>query len=120
MNAKRVLSRGAIYIVLTLFCLFYLMPFYVMFITGLKPYEDLNVTRMWELPKRIHLDGILEAWERVAPNFFNSAIVTIPAALLSSIIGSMNGSPVVTPIESILHRVKTRARRSAVVTAWAA
>ena len=91
MNAKRVLSRGAIYFVLIAFCLFYLIPFYVMFITGLKPYEDLNVTRMWELPNGIHLDGIVEAWKRVAPNFRNSAMITIPAALLSSIIGSMNG-----------------------------
>jgi glucose/mannose transport system permease protein len=67
------------------------MPFYVMFITGLKPYEDLNVTRMWELPDGIHLEGITEAWIRVAPNFRNSMVITIPAALISSFIGSING-----------------------------
>jgi len=91
MNVRRTLSRGAIYFALIVFSLFYLMPFYVMFITGLKPYEDLNVTRMWELPKGIHLEGIVEAWKRVSPNFYNSAIITIPAALISSLIGSMNG-----------------------------
>jgi glucose/mannose transport system permease protein len=91
MNVRRFLSRSGIYFALIAFSLFYLMPFYVMFITGLKPYEDLNVTRMWELPKGIHLDGITEAWRRVAPNFYNSAIITIPAALISSLIGSMNG-----------------------------
>jgi glucose/mannose transport system permease protein len=91
MSLQRLWSRGAIYLVLIAFCLFYLMPFYVMFITGLKPYEDLNVTRMWELPKGIHLDGITEAWERVAPNFRNTLVITIPAALISSFIGSMNG-----------------------------
>ena len=62
MSLPRLWSRGAIYLVLIAFSLFYLMPFYVMFITGLKPYEDLNVTRMWELPRGIHLDGITEAW----------------------------------------------------------
>jgi glucose/mannose transport system permease protein len=91
MNLRRVLSRGVIYFALVAFSLFYLMPFYVMFITGLKPYEDLNVTRMWELPKGIHLEGIAEAWRRVSPNFWNSAMITIPAALISSAIGSMNG-----------------------------
>jgi glucose/mannose transport system permease protein len=91
MSLQRLWSRGAIYLVLIAFCLFYLMPFYVMFITGLKPYEDLNVTRMWELPKGIHLDGITEAWKRVAPNFRNTLVITIPAALISSFIGSMNG-----------------------------
>jgi glucose/mannose transport system permease protein len=91
MNLQRIWSRGAIYFVLIAFSLFYLIPFYVMFITGLKPYEDLNVTRMWELPKSIHLEGIVEAWRRVAPNFRNSVMITIPAALISSFIGSING-----------------------------
>ncbi|MFO7698591.1 MAG: carbohydrate ABC transporter permease [Anaerolineae bacterium] len=85
------LSRPLIYLVLILFCLFYLMPFYVMIITSLKPYADLNVTRMWELPKTISLEGFVEAWKRVAPNFRNSIEITIPAALLSSLLGSING-----------------------------
>ena len=91
MSLQRFWSRGAIYLVLIAFCLFYLMPFYVMFITGLKPYEDLNVTRMWELPRGIHLEGFSEAWKTVAPNFRNSTMITIPAALISSLIGSING-----------------------------
>lgn len=85
------LSRPLIYLVLILFCLFYLMPFYVMVITSLKPYVDLNVTRMWELPKTISLEGFIEAWRRVAPNFRNSVEITIPAALISSVLGSING-----------------------------
>ena len=91
MRARKLLSRGAIYLVLAGFCAFYLMPFYVMIITSLKPYEDLNVTRMWELPRGIHLEGIIEAWRVVAPNFRNSAMITIPAALISSVVGSLNG-----------------------------
>lgn len=91
MTLQHILSRGTIYFILTVFCLFFLMPFYVMFITALKPYEDLNVNRMWELPESIQLGGIVKAWKRVAPNFRNSAMITIPAALISSMIGSMNG-----------------------------
>ncbi len=91
MSLQRLWSRGGIYLVLIAFALFYLMPFYVMLITGLKPYEDVSVTRMWELPNGIHLEGILEAWDRVAPNFRNTMMITIPAALISSFIGSING-----------------------------
>ncbi|HOU13778.1 MAG TPA: carbohydrate ABC transporter permease [Anaerolineae bacterium] len=91
MKTRQLLSRSAIYFFLIVFCLFYLLPFYVMFITGLKPYEDLNVTRMWDLPKTVSLDGIREAWNRVAPNFRNSIVITIPAAIISSFIGSING-----------------------------
>jgi glucose/mannose transport system permease protein len=91
MSLQRLWTRGAIYLVLIAFCAFYLMPFYVMIITGLKPYVDVNVTRMWELPKSIYLGSITEAWTLVSPNFWNSMQITIPAALISSLIGSING-----------------------------
>lgn len=91
MNVERIGKRAATYLVLCLFCAFYLMPFYVMIITGLKPYEDVNVMRMWELPRGIYLEGVREAWQRVSPNFRNSMMITLPAALISSFIGSMNG-----------------------------
>jgi glucose/mannose transport system permease protein len=91
MRLQRGFARAPIYLALIAFAAFYLLPFYVMTITGLKPYEDLNVTRMLELPKVIHLEGLAEGWRWVAPNFRNSAMITIPAALLSSVLGSMNG-----------------------------
>jgi glucose/mannose transport system permease protein len=91
MTGARFWTRGAIYLVLVVFSAFYLMPFYVMIITSLKPYADVNVTRMWELPRGIYFEGIIEAWRAVAPNFRNSMMITIPAALISAVLGSMNG-----------------------------
>lgn len=91
MTLQRIWTRGAIYLALVAFSAFYLMPFYVMLITSLKPYADVNVTRMWELPRGIYFEGVIEAWRAVAPNFRNSMVITIPAALISSLIGSMNG-----------------------------
>jgi len=84
-------ARVLIYLILAAFAAFYLLPLYVMIITSLKAYVDLNVTKMWELPKGFHLEGFIGAWQRVAPNFKNSLVITIPAALLSSMLGSMNG-----------------------------
>jgi glucose/mannose transport system permease protein len=91
MNIQRFWNRGAIYFVLLAFALFYAMPFYVMIITGLKPLEDVNATRMWDLPNGIYLGSFIEAWRLVSPNFINSMIITLPAALISSFIGSING-----------------------------
>jgi glucose/mannose transport system permease protein len=91
MSVNRLWTRGAIYLVLIAFCAFYLMPFYVMIITGLKPYVDVNMTRMWELPTRPTAEGALEAWQLVSPNFYISMLITIPATLISAFIGSING-----------------------------
>jgi len=91
MTLQRIWTRGAIYLVLAAFCAFYLMPFYVMVITSLKPYTDVNVTRMWELPRGIYFEGIIQAWTTVAPNFWNSIVITVPAVLISSLMGSVNG-----------------------------
>jgi glucose/mannose transport system permease protein len=91
MSLQRLWTRGAIYLVLIAFAAFYLMPIYVMVITSLKPFEDVSVTRMWELPRGVYFEGLLQAWNAVAPNFRSSVIVTVPAALISSFIGSMNG-----------------------------
>jgi glucose/mannose transport system permease protein len=88
---ERLWTRGAIYLILIAFAAFFLMPFYVMIITGLKPFEDVNVTRMWEFPQGIYFGGFLQAWSAVAPNFWNSIVVTVPAALISALIGSING-----------------------------
>jgi glucose/mannose transport system permease protein len=91
MNLQRIWSRGAIYLVLLAFAAFYAMPFYVMLITGLKPYEDVNVTRMWEFPRGLYFGSFVQAWIAVAPNFWNSVVITVPAAVISALIGSVNG-----------------------------
>lgn len=91
MNLQRIWTHGAIYLVLLAFAAFYAMPIYVLIITGLKPFQDINVTRMWELPKGIYFGSFTEAWTLVAPNFMNSMMITIPSAIISSMIGSING-----------------------------
>ncbi len=91
LQLQRVWTRGAIYLVLIGFAVYFLMPIYVLVITGLKPYADVNVTRMWELPRGLYLGSFTAAWSQVAPNFWNSVIITVPAAVISSLIGSING-----------------------------
>jgi glucose/mannose transport system permease protein len=91
LQLQRVWSRGAIYLALTCAAAYFLMPIYVLVITSLKPYTDVNVTRMWELPRGLYFGSFAAAWSQVSPNFWNSVIITVPAAIISSLIGSING-----------------------------
>lgn len=91
MTFQRVWSRAAIYFVLIAFAAWYLMPIYLMLITGLKTYDQVSITNMWALPFPLSLDGFSQAWEKVSANFGNSLMITVPAAIISAFIGSING-----------------------------
>ena len=67
------------------------MPFYVMIITGLKPWQMSMSPACGICRKGCISEVSLQAWALVSPNFWNSMIITIPAALISSMIGSING-----------------------------
>lgn len=91
LTLHRAWGRVAIYLVLIAFALFFLMPIYVLVVTAFKPYKDVSVLTMWELPQGLNFGSFSTAWERVSPNFWNSMQITVPAALISSLIGSLNG-----------------------------
>ncbi len=88
---QRAISRIIIYALLIVLAAYFLMPIYILVITSLKPYARIDYTKMWELPRSIDLTGFSAGWKAVAPNFINSVIITVPAAVISSFIGSMNG-----------------------------
>ena len=93
MKARSLPRPGAIliYALLIAFMLFYLLPIYLMFITGLKSFAEVNLRTMWNLPAGIQFDNFAAALERLLPNLINSLTLTIPAAIISSILGSLNG-----------------------------
>src|SRR5215469_16972370 len=70
---------------------FFLMPVYVMVITGLKEASNVSLSTMWNLPRQLSGGGFTEAWQRLAPNLANSLMLTIPATIISAIWGSING-----------------------------
>jgi glucose/mannose transport system permease protein len=78
-------------IFLFLCMLFFLMPLYVMVITGLKDSTHVSLSTMWNLPIRLTGGGFIEAWQRLLPNLGNSLMLAIPATVISAIIGSING-----------------------------
>jgi glucose/mannose transport system permease protein len=93
------LGRVVTYAVLIAFAAFYLMPVYVLLVTGLKSFTEVSLDRMWSLPQGFSLDSFRDAWfgneqtaiRGLAGNFYNTILLTVPATLISAMLGSMNG-----------------------------
>jgi glucose/mannose transport system permease protein len=85
------LSRNWLYVPLILMAAFYLLPMYVMLVTGFKGFDEIDLKTMWDLPRGIAFDNYIEAFSKLAPALGNSFLMVIPSALLSSALGSLNG-----------------------------
>lgn len=88
---RRFQSRYLLLIPLIFMTVFYLMPLYVMLITGFKSFEEVSLQTMWNLPSGLHFDNFLEAYQKLKPHLWNSFRMVVPAAIISSLVGSVNG-----------------------------
>jgi glucose/mannose transport system permease protein len=68
-----------------------LVPVYVMVAAGFKPAAQADASHMWELPQTLDFSGFTGAWTALGPNFTNSLMIAVPATIISSLIGAMNG-----------------------------
>lgn len=84
-------ARTIKYALLLLFLCLILMPAYVLFVTSFKGIGDATPSRAWQLPTEWHFGGWQRAWEVLAPALGRTFSMVIPAALISALIGSMNG-----------------------------
>lgn len=83
--------KTLIYLLLFLFSIYFLIPIYVMLVTGLKSFQEVNLKDMWSLPGRFSLDGFKKAAVKLYPNLRNSFLLAIPATMISALLGSLNG-----------------------------
>lgn len=83
--------KAWVYIPLTMMALFYLVPMFVMLNTGFKSFDEVSLRTMWNLPAGLSFDNFRAAWEALRPNLWNSVMIVVPAATISSILGSING-----------------------------
>jgi glucose/mannose transport system permease protein len=84
-------KRHSLYIPLFLLTIFYMLPLFIMLNTGFKPFEEVSLKTMWKLPSQLSFQNFVEAYHALAPNFWNSVKLVVPAAIISSILGSVNG-----------------------------
>ncbi|MFF7707154.1 ABC transporter permease subunit [Pseudomonas sp. NPDC007930] len=84
-------SRVLIYAVLIGACLLYLVPLLVMLLTSFKTPEDISNGNLLTLPAAFTGIGWSKAWGIVSGYFWNSVAITVPAVLISTGIGALNG-----------------------------
>jgi len=97
---KRFVLRWLLYLLLCTFALYYMMPLFVMITTSLKNLEEIRTGSLMSLPREITLAAWSTAWssactgiqcEGLKPYFWNSVTLAVPAVLISTIIGAING-----------------------------
>ncbi len=90
-TVSRANRRSWVYIPLTMMALFYLVPMFVMLNTGFKSFAEISLATMWKLPTSLSIENFVAAWDALSPNLWNSVIIVVPAATISSLLGSVNG-----------------------------
>jgi glucose/mannose transport system permease protein len=83
--------RIGLYILLLLLAVFYLMPLFAILATSLKSFFEVNHSTLWDIPRAPTLSAYGEAFDRLAPSFWNSVLLVVPGTLISSLLGSLNG-----------------------------
>ncbi len=93
-------ARLGIYLLLILFALVFLLPVYVLLVSSFKSFAEVqDLSRMWALPSGLYWESFRAAWfgipekglRGLAPNLRNSIYLTVPATIISSLLGSLNG-----------------------------
>jgi glucose/mannose transport system permease protein len=94
-------TRIVIYGLLLLFAFVYLVPLAIMVLTSLKPLDEVTGGNMFALPRHLTLEPWLRAWgeARIGVSetrgingyFFNSVKMVVPAVLISTLLGALNG-----------------------------
>ncbi|MEO1990056.1 MAG: carbohydrate ABC transporter permease [Martelella sp.] len=93
-------ARFFIYTVLLIFCLYYLLPLYVMLVNSLKPLREIQAGGMMNLPDALTFEPWKSAWSTaqigvqatgLKPYFWNSIQMVVPAVAISTVLGALNG-----------------------------
>ena len=93
-------QRVLLWAVLLLFAAWFLAPLYVMLVTSLKDAEQVRTGHLLSLPTAPTLDSWSKAWssactgidcQGLQPYFWNSVLMVVPAVLVSTLLGALNG-----------------------------
>lgn len=99
-RVAKISLRWLLYLILGLFAFYYLMPLFVMVTTSLKSLEEIRTGDLVALPREVTFDAWATAWsgactgtqcEGVRPYFWNSVLIAVPAVVISTLLGAMNG-----------------------------
>jgi glucose/mannose transport system permease protein len=93
-------TRVVIYGLLIVFAIVYLLPLIVMVMTSLKPLDEVTGGNMFYLPQHLTFEPWTKAWgtacvgltcEGLKGYVWNSVKMVVPAVLISTLLGALNG-----------------------------
>jgi len=92
--------RAALYAVLIVFAVYYLLPLFIMLLNSVKPLDEIRGGNLLAPPKEWTFAPWLKAWSTaqvgvqatgLKPYFLNSFLMVIPAVTISTVLGAING-----------------------------
>ena len=96
----RIGQRLAIHAVLAVFAAFYLIPLIVVTLNSVRSTADILQTSVIGIPRTWEWRNFIDTWSHyciaehctgIQPYFWNSLAMTIPATILSTLLGALNG-----------------------------
>jgi glucose/mannose transport system permease protein len=93
-------ARIILFILLGLFALVYLLPFFIMVITSLKSLDEIRAGNLVALPEVVTFQPWIDAWgkacigltcEGIHGYFWNSVKMAVPAVAIATLVGAFNG-----------------------------
>ncbi|MDD9909195.1 MAG: carbohydrate ABC transporter permease [Ahrensia sp.] len=94
------IGRVLLYALLIIFAIYYLLPLWVMLVNSLKPLSEIRQGDMLSLPSEWTIAPWLSAWSTaqigvqptgLQPYFMNSILMVVPAVIISTLLGALNG-----------------------------
>jgi glucose/mannose transport system permease protein len=92
--------RAALYAVLSFMAALFALPLYVMGVNSIKPLDEIRAGDLMAWPQAATLEPWHQAWNLaqigvqatgLQPYFINSFLMVIPAVLISTVFGALNG-----------------------------
>ena len=90
-------GRLLLYALMSVLAVVFVAPVYLLVITSLKSFDQVSLSRMWDLPRGFSLDSFDRAWNGgegvigMRGSFWNSVRMALPATVISCFTGSLNG-----------------------------
>ncbi|MEZ5932077.1 MAG: carbohydrate ABC transporter permease [Alphaproteobacteria bacterium] len=99
-GARRLSAKVIVYGFLLLFAAYYVLPLLVILMNSFRDLEEISKLGLIGLPRSFSLEHWASAWSSfcvggtckgISPNFYNSLYMTVPATIVSTLLGAING-----------------------------
>ena len=99
-SASVIGGRVLLHAVLIAFAAFYLLPLIVVVLNAFRSFEEITQTSVLGFPQHLRFDNWRQAWSSyciagicsgISPYMWNSLLIAVPATLISTLLGALNG-----------------------------